>query len=209
MDEHGSTLDTHVLERAVEHLAERYAGVLSPEVVERVVFESYATLARTARVRTYLAPLAAHFATNRLAALAHARNRSDSTAPQVLFVGEHDTGRAQVAAALLAHHAGDAAVIRSAGVLPSSAVDQTALEILAERGVDVGQVYPKPVTDDVVRAADRVITFGTAESVPVYPEVSYEDWGADERFEESPDRVRAAVDELDQRVRELWEQLRP
>ncbi|MFC6257462.1 three-helix bundle dimerization domain-containing protein, partial [Kocuria oceani] len=85
-------LDVRVLERTAERLAVRYAGVLSPEVVERVVFESYTALSRTARVRTHLAALAGHFAGDRLAALAHSQSRQGP--PQVLFVGRHDTGRA-------------------------------------------------------------------------------------------------------------------
>lgn len=200
-------LDTHVLERTAERLAVRYAGVLSPEVVERVVFESYAALSRTARVRTHLAVLAGHFAADRLAALAHARDSSGP--PQVLFVGRHDTGRAQIAAALLAHYAGGAAVVRSAGTEPGSTVDPQALRILAARGLELGQVYPKPLTDDVVRAADHVITFGTAEAVPVYPHTDHRDWGADRTVTGNPEDLEMMVAEVDQRVRTLWGTIRP
>lgn len=206
--EQTDTLDTHVLQHTAEHLCELYTGVFSADLVERVVFESYATLARTAKVRTYLAPMAGHFAAERLAALAHARDRDASGIPQVLFVGAHDTGLAQIAAALLAHQAGEAVVVRSAGMLPGPAVDPVALDVLAERGVDVGPVYPKPVTDDVVRAADWVITFGTRDAVPVYGHTAHQHWDVEDIQDATPERVRAVVDELDHRVQLLWEDLR-
>lgn len=200
-------LDTRVLARTVEHLAERYAGVFPPELVERVVFESYATLARTAKVRTYLAAVAGHFADNRLAALAHTKDRSASGVPHVLFVGAHDTGPAQIAAALLAHYAEDAAEVRSAGLLPGTAVDPRALEALAARGVQVGQVYPKPVTDDVVRAADRLITFGNPDAVAVYEHTVHQHWDVPDLQDASAERIRAVVQDVDDRVRALWADL--
>ncbi|MGQ1797288.1 arsenate-mycothiol transferase ArsC [Kocuria oceani] len=199
-------LDVRVLERTAERLAARYAGVLSPEVVERVVFESYTALSRTARVRTHLATLAGHFAADRLAALAHSQGRQGP--PQVLFVGRHDTGRAQIAAALLAHYAGDAAVVRSAGTAPGAAVDPQALRILAARELELGQAYPKPLTDDVVRAADHVITFGTADAVPVYPGTEHQDWGADRTVSGNPEDLEALVAEVDEKVRALWGAIR-
>lgn len=202
-------LDHRVLQRTAEHLIDRYAGVFSSDLVERVVFESYATLARTAKVRTYLAPVAGHFAADRLAALALARNRDASGVQQVLFIDEHDTGPAQIAAALLAHHAGNSVAVRSAGILPGTVVNPVALEVLGARGVETSQVYPKPVTDDVVRAADWVITFGTRELAPVYPQATYQDWGIDDLPDSSPERVQAIVDELDHRVRLLWADLHP
>jgi protein-tyrosine-phosphatase len=182
-------LDTRVLQRTVAHLADRYAGIFPPELVERVVFESYTTLARTAKVRTYLAPVAGHFAADRLAALAHAKDRDASGIPQVLFVGRHDTGLAQIAAALLAHHATGTAVVRSAGILPGPAVDTVVLEALAARGVEVGQVYPKPLTDDVVRAADWVITFGPRDAVPVYEHTVHQHWDVADLQDAAPERV--------------------
>lgn len=196
-------LDTRVLQRTAEHLIERYAEVFSPELVERVVLESYATLARTAKVHTYLAPVAGHFAADRLAALAHAKSQDASGVQQVLFVDEHDTGPAQIAAALLAHHARNSVVVRSAGILPGTVVNPVALEVLAARGVEAGQVYPKPVTDDVVRAADWVITFGTGGSIPVYPQTASQDWVLDDRPDSTPEGIHAIVDELDHRVRLL------
>ncbi|MFW3385378.1 UNVERIFIED_CONTAM: low molecular weight phosphatase family protein [Kocuria sp. CPCC 205274] len=206
-------LDTHVLERTAEHLAGRYAGVFSADLVERMVFESYAALARTARVRTHLAPLAGHFAADRLAALAHARATSTADprhagVPQVLFVGEHDTGRAQIAAALLARHAGDSLTVRSAGLLPGTALEPHVVTVLAERGVSTEDLYPKPVTDDVVAGADWIITFGTLDGIPVRGGAVHQYWDVEDVLEADPAAVAAVIDELEDRVQALYEQIR-
>ncbi|MEX5235109.1 low molecular weight phosphatase family protein [Kocuria arenosa] len=207
-------LDAHVLTRTAEHLADRYAGVFSPDLVERMVFESYATLARTARVHTHLAPLAGHFAADRLAALAHTRATTtdgppDTALPQVLFVDEEDTGRTQIAAALLTHYAHGMVVARSAGFSAGEAVDPRVVDVLVTRGLDIERVYPKPVTDDVVRAADRVITFGTSDGVRVYPGTVQEHWAVGGLLNAStPERVQEVVDAIDTRVRALHEQIR-
>lgn len=202
-----STLDTHVLQRNAEHLAEKYAGIFSPETVERYVFESYATLSRTAKVRTYLASTATHFADNRLRALAQAEGKIASPLPQVLFVCVHNIGRSQIAAALLDHYAGDRVEVRSAGSLPGSDVHPLVVEALAERGIGVSGAYPKPLTDDVVRAADYVITMGCGDACPVYPGKRYLDWEIPDPAEKTVERVREIVEDIDARVRDLWAQL--
>jgi arsenate reductase (thioredoxin) len=209
MTQPAETMDTHVLQRTAAHLAERYAGIFSPETVERYVFESDTTLSRTARIRTYLAATAGHFADDRLRALAQSEGRIDSPVPQVLFVCVHNVGRSQIAAALLAHYAGDGVEVRSAGSLPGSEIHPLVVEALAERGIDLSGAYPKPLTDDVVRAADHVITMGCGDACPVYPGKRYLDWGIADPSQESPEGVRGIVDAVDARVRALWDQLRP
>jgi arsenate reductase len=202
-----TTLDTHVLQRSAEHLAAKYAGIFSPETVERYVFESYTTLSRTAKVRTHLASTATHFADSRLRALAQAEGKIASPVPQVLFVCVHNIGRSQIAAALLAHHAGDGVEVRSAGSLPGSEVHPLVVQVLAERGIDLAGAYPKPLTDDVVRAADYVITMGCGDACPVYPGKRYLDWQITDPSEQTLDRIRQIVDEIDARVRALQAQL--
>jgi protein-tyrosine-phosphatase len=206
------SLDTHVLARTAEHLAQLYTGMFSSDLVERMVFESYATLARTARVRTHLAPLAGHFAADRLAALAHTRASTAETrhteVPQVLFVGEHDTGRAPMAAALLAHHAGNTLKVRSAGLLPGAAPAPLVVTVLAERGIDAEGLYPKPVTDDVVAAADWVITFGTLDGIPLPAGATHQDWDVEDVLEADPGAMAAAVEKLEDQIQVLYERIR-
>lgn len=202
-----SELDTHVLTRTAAHLAERYEGIFSPEAVERYVFESYATLSRTARIRTYLAATAGHFADDRLRALAQSQGKIDTPVAQVLFVCVHNIGRSQIAAALLAHYAGEQVEVRSAGSLPGAEVHPLVVEALKERGIDLSGAYPKPLTDDVVRAADYVITMGCGDACPVYPGKRYLDWAVADPAEQTLEGVREIVEAIDARVQALWDQL--
>lgn len=208
MTQPAETRDTHVLARTAAHLAERYEGIFSPETVERYVFESYTTLSRTARIRTYLAATAGHFADDRLRALAQSQGKIDSPVPQVLFVCVHNIGRSQIAAALLAHYAREKVEVRSAGSLPGAEIHPLVVQVLAERGIDLSGAYPKPLTDDVVRAADYVITMGCGDACPVYPGKRYLDWGIADPSEETPEGVRTIVDAIDTRVHALWDQIR-
>lgn len=199
-----SLLDTSVLTRSAEHLAQRYAGHFSPETVERYVFESYTTLSRTARVRTHLTSLATHFADTRLRALALAEGKIASTVPQVLFVCVQNSGRSQIAAALLTALGGDGVEVRSAGSLPASDIHPLVHDVLAERGIALENAFPKPLTDDVVRASDYVITMGCGDACPIYPGKHYLDWDLADPAEADLDGVRAITAEIDGHVQELW-----
>lgn len=205
MSEQTDLSDPRVLRRTAEPLADRYAGVFFPELVQRCVAECHAALARTARVHTYLAPMAVHDAATRLAALARSTGSVSIPVRQVLFVDAHDTGPAQIAAGLLTHHVGTAAVARSAGIRPGVAVNPFAVEVLAQHGIEPAELVPKPVTDEAVRAADRVITFGVRDACPLQPGTAHRDWPLDSALDElrGPDLVV----ELDQRVQALWEEI--
>ncbi|MFB7411406.1 arsenate reductase ArsC [Streptomyces sp. NPDC056202] len=158
-------------------LAIRHRGRFSPETVQRLLVDSYTRLAAHAHVRTHLVVLAERFAAERLDALAHAANpAAGSGRPRVLFVCSHNAGRSQMAAALLAHRAGDDVAVSSAGTHPAGAVDPHVLQVLTESGVPLDEVYPKPLTDEVVQGADIVITMGCGDACPVLPGHRYLDW---------------------------------
>ncbi|GGC07456.1 metalloregulator ArsR/SmtB family transcription factor [Cellulomonas carbonis] len=198
------------LARSTERLAARFPGA-APEVVRLVVRESYAALARTATVTAHLPVLAERFAAQRLEDQAAAATDAPRP-PQVLFVCTANAGRSQLAAALLRRLAGDGVVVRSAGSMPAAHVHATVAPLLAEllgddgAGPDV-EPFPKPLTDDAVRAADVVITMGCGDSTPQLPGKTYEDWPVGDPAMASPDGVRAIYDDLAERVRALHEQL--
>ena len=79
-----------------------------------------------------------------------------------------DAGRSQMAAALLRQMAGDRVHVRRAGSRPSGQVDPMVVEVLDEIGVPVVAEFPKPLTDEVVQAADFVITMGCGDACPIY-----------------------------------------
>jgi protein-tyrosine-phosphatase len=130
--------------------------------------------------------------------------------PEVLFVCVHNAGRSQMAAALLAHHAHGAVDVRSAGSAPAESVNPLVVEAMAELGIDLADAFPKPLTDDAVRAADAVITMGCGDACPIYPGKRYEDWELDDPAEaDSLAQVRAIRDAIDARVPKLVAELLP
>ena len=123
--------------------------------------------------------------------------------PEVLFVCVHNAGRSQMAAALLHRRATGLVHVRSAGSDPAEQINADIVTALAELGVDVSREFPKPLTDEAVRAADAVITMGCGDACPVYPGKRYEDWEIEDPAGKSLDEVRAIRDDIDRRVSEL------
>ena len=133
------------------------------------------------------------------------------TRPEVLFVCIHNAGRSQMAAALLAHHAGDRVVVRSAGTAPADDINPAVVEVMAELGIDLhaSGAHPKRLEDAAVEASDVVITMGCGDECPVYPGTRYIDWKLDDPAGQGVDAVRPIRDEIDRRVQELIAELVP
>jgi protein-tyrosine-phosphatase len=123
--------------------------------------------------------------------------------PEVLFVCVHNAGRSQMAAALLDHHAAGRVRVRSAGSDPADELNPAVVEALAEIGLDVSQAHPKPLTGDMVKVADVVVTMGCGDACPSYPGTRYEDWALEDPAGKDLDTVRRIRDEIDGRVKEL------
>jgi arsenate reductase len=131
--------------------------------------------------------------------------------PEVLFVCVHNAGRSQMAAALLAHHAGDRIVVRSAGSAPADDINPAVVEAMAELGIDLraAGAHPKKLDDAAVEASDVVITMGCGDACPIYPGKRYEDWVLQDPAGHGVDAVRPIRDEIDRRVQELIADLLP
>jgi arsenate reductase (thioredoxin) len=128
--------------------------------------------------------------------------------PEVLFVCVHNAGRSQMAAGLLTLRSGGLVGVRSAGSDPAESVNSLAAEAMAELGVDLAEAYPKRLTDEVVRAADVVVTMGCGDACPIYPGKRYEDWQvADPAEVRSLDQVRSIRDDIDAMVQRLLSDL--
>ena len=123
--------------------------------------------------------------------------------PGVLFVCVHNAGRSQMAAALLAHAAGDRVTVRSAGSAPADEIDPAAVQVMAELGIDLTGASPGRLTDEHVQSADVVITMGCGDACPVYPGKRYEDWEVDDPRAKSVDEVRRIRDDVARRVETL------
>jgi arsenate reductase len=131
--------------------------------------------------------------------------------PEVLFVCVHNAGRSQMAAALLAHHAGDRVVVRSAGTAPADTINPAVAEAMAEFGFDLhaSGARPKKLDDTAVKPSDVVITMGCGDECPFYPGKKYLDWALPDPAGQGIDAVRPIRDEIDRRVRLLVSELIP
>ncbi len=129
--------------------------------------------------------------------------------PSVLFVCVHNAGRSQMAAALLARHAGDRVSIRSAGSEPADRLNPAVVAAMREIGVDITNETPKLLTTEFASDADVVITMGCGDTCPVFPGKRYEDWELDDPAGLGLDEIRPIRDEIDARVRNLVAELLP
>jgi ArsR family transcriptional regulator len=206
------TMDGRVT-RLAEELAEELADV-NHDLVVAIVRESYAGLMRSARLTRHLIPLTERFARQRLSDLTRDRQTG---VPQVLFVCVQNAGRSQLAAAIVNRLARGDVIARSAGSAPASDVHPHVRSLLTQiEGKGDGKVkgeaetaFPKPLTDDAVRAADVVVTMGCGDVCPVIPGIRYEDWAVGDPALASPEGLAAIRDDLEGRVRALLDSLTP
>jgi arsenate reductase len=193
---------------AIESLADEFRGIFSLETIERYVDESIDRLSG-ARVVDFI-PLFVHrFARDRLHALARVQGSIVNDRPEVLFVCVHNAGRSQMAAALLDHHAKGRVHVRSAGSAPADQINPAVIAAMAEWGIDLSREFPKPLTDEVVQAADAVITMGCGDACPIYPGKRYLDWEVADPAGKPVEQVRGIRDDIDRRVQALLTELVP
>jgi protein-tyrosine-phosphatase len=190
------------IRRSIELLAEEFAGVFSRETIEAYVDETLDQFAN-ARLESFVPLLVERFARERLGALAQAEGKVTKEVPEVLFVCVHNSGRSQMAAGLLHKLAEGRVHIRSAGSDPADQLNPNAVRAMEEVGVDISQEFPKPLTDEVVRAADAVITMGCGDACPIYPGKRYEDWDLEDPEGKDLETVRRIRDEIRGHVEEL------
>ena len=155
----------------------------------------------------YVPLLAERFARQQLRALARIEGKADQGTPTVLFLCVHNAGRSQMALGFFEHLAGDRAIAWSGGSEPGAEVNPSAVAAMRERGIDIAGEYPKPWTDDIVRAADVVVTMGCGDACPIFPGKRYLDWVLDDPAGQGVDAFRPIRDEIERRVRSLLDEL--
>jgi arsenate reductase (thioredoxin) len=192
--------------QAAAALADEFAGVFSEETIERYIAESVDLLG-TGRINVFVPVLAHRFARERLKALAQTEGLVVKEMPEVLFVCVHNAGRSQMAAGLVKLRSEGRIHVRSAGSDPGEEINPAVVTAMEEVGVDLCEEFPKPLTDEVVRAADVVITMGCGDACPIYPGKRYEDWTLDDPAGQDLNAVRRIRDEIDERVRTLVDEL--
>jgi len=187
----------------VDDLTYRYDGVFSRDTVHRAVEAARTTLEPIAKIPTFLPILTERFARDQLLAAAQAEGKIAASTPEILFVCVHNAGRSQMAAALARHLSAGKVHVRSAGSQPTRAIHPLVIQALAERGIELTEAFPKPLTDDVVHAADVIVTMGCGDACPFFPGKHYEDWAVADSADQPIEVVRAIRDDIQARVTTL------
>jgi arsenate reductase len=194
------------IRKTADSLGDEFAGIFSPETIERYLAESVDLLGG-AHVNVFVPVLAHRFARERLRALAQWEGSIVKEQPEILFVCVHNAGRSQMAAGLVKLRSEGRIHVRSAGSDPADEINPAVVEAMRELGIDMSEEFPKPLTDDVVRAADAVITMGCGDACPIYPGKRYEDWVLDDPADRDLEAVCRIRDEIDGRVQKLIDEL--
>jgi len=197
-----------VLERSADRLDDKFKGIFSKETIRRYVNESYQLLAQNAVITVHLPSLTERFARDRLTALAQSEQMIAKEKPEILFVCVHNAGRSQMAAALALKLSNGEVSVRSAGSAPSDSIPSTVHEVMSEVGLNLAEAFPKLLTDEVVRAADVVITMGCGDACPIYPGKRYEDWELNDPAELDLVGVRAVRNDIEARINKLLTELK-
>ncbi|CAN5539826.1 arsenate reductase ArsC [soil metagenome] len=205
---HDLSIDQRLaLNTAATRLETDFSEMFGVETIERFLHSSYDQFAGRASVPNFLPLLAERFARQRLRALAIVEGKHHDGKPTVLFLCTHNAGRSQMAMGFFTHLAGDAAVAWSGGSEPGDEVNRAAVAAMAEVDIDISHEYPKPWTDEVVRAADVIITMGCGDACPIFPGRRYEEWVLEDPHGQGVDAVRPIRDEIERRVRALLAEL--
>ncbi|WP_205315794.1 three-helix bundle dimerization domain-containing protein [Nonomuraea lactucae] len=203
----GLTVDQRLaLTTAARRLRDEFTDVFGTETIERFLHTSYDQFAAHSTIANFLPLLAERFARQRLHALARVEGHGDGK-PIVLFLCVHNAGRSQMAMGFFQHLAGENALAWSGGSEFATQINPAAVASMAERGIDISKEFPKPWTEEIVRAADVVVTMGCGDACPVYPGKRYLDWELDDPAGKGVEDVRPIRDEIERRVRALLDEL--
>jgi arsenate reductase len=202
-----SNAQRHLIRTAAARLEDKFRGIFGPETIERYINDSLDQLLPNSEVVSFVPIFVERFAKDRLRALAKVEGKMISDKPSVMFLCVHNAGRSQMASGFLKHLSGDRVDVFSGGSEPASTVNPAAIEAMAEVGIDIGAEFPKPWTDEIVRAADVVITMGCGDACPVYPGKRYEDWVLDDPEGLGLAGVRPIRDAIRGRVEKLMAEM--
>ncbi|MCP2278181.1 arsenate reductase ArsC [Nocardia amikacinitolerans] len=195
------------LNAAEKRLLDEFATMFTPETVVAYLFSSYEEFLARATVTVYLPTLAEKFARQQLDAKAKLEGKVAQPRPTVLFLCTHNAGRSQIALGFFTHLARGRAVAWSGGSEPSSRLNPAAVDAMAEIGIDISGEYPKPWTEEIVRAADVIVTMGCGDTCPLVPGPRYLEWIIEDPAGLELEDVRPIRDDVGRRVEGLLAEL--
>lgn len=201
-----STEEKFLLRQASVRLQNRFKGSLNAETIERFMNDSLDRLMEKATT-TWTVPLAERFAGDRLRAAVRLQTDPTLLNPSVLFLCVHNAGRSQMAAGFMRLVSGGKVDVFSGGSEPAEDINQAVAQAMLEKGINIRGEIPQPWSDEIVRAADAVVTMGCGDACPIYPGKRYVDWEVDDPSGKTLDEIRPIRDDLEQRVRDLLSDL--
>jgi arsenate reductase len=202
-----TTAEQLQIKQSAAALQRRWKGQFNTETIERFMIESMDQLLPKARITTWIPVLVERLTNDRLRALTRLESDRTDLNPSVLFLCVHNAGRSQMAAGFMRHHAGGRVDVFSGGSEPAESINRAAVEAMAQKGIDIRAELSQPWADEVVRAADVIVTMGCGDACPFYPGKRYVDWELDDPAGKSLDEVRPIRDEIERRVRALMAEL--
>jgi arsenate reductase len=193
----------HALTTAATRLHTEYGEHFGVETIERFLHSHYDQVAGRATIPNLLPLLAERGARQRLNALARVEGKITDGKPTVLFLCTHNAGRSQMALGYFNYLAGERGVAWSGGSEPGNEINPAAVAAMAEVDIDITREFPKPWTDEIVQAADVVVTMGCGDACPFFPGKRYDNWELPDPAGQSVDAVRTIRDDIEERVRRL------
>jgi arsenate reductase len=195
-----------LIKGVADRLHADFEGIFASETIQRYIAESWESLSG-AKVAAFIPLFVERFTRQRLRALARVEGKLTDARPLVVFLCVHNAGRSQMAAGWMQHLAGDEVEVFSGGSDPASVVNPSAVTAMAEIGVDISNEFPKPWTDEIVRAADVIVTMGCGDSCPIFPRKRYLDWEVGDPAGLPIEQVRPIRDDIGDRVRAILDEL--
>lgn len=195
-----------LIKGVADRLHADFEGIFAPETIQRYMAGSWESLSG-AKVAAFIPLFVERFTRQRLRALARVEGKLSDAKPLIVFLCVHNAGRSQMAAGWMQHYAGDEVEVFSGGSDPASVVNPSAVESMAEVGIDISNEFPKPWTDEIVRAADVIVTMGCGDSCPIFPGKRYLDWEVGDPAGLPVEQVRPIRDDIGGRVRALLDEL--
>jgi arsenate reductase len=203
-----TTAEREGLHRVAEELHHEYAGIFGLETIEQLLVSgAEERVAHSTAYNPFRVVLFERFARERLQALAKGQGRIGQGLPAVLFLCVHNAGRSQMALGWFTHLVGTRAFAWSGGSDPTESINQAAVSAMAEIGIDICAGFSKPWTEEVLFAADVVITMGCGDACPLFPGKRYEDWEVEDPAGRTLEEVRGIRDQIGLRVLGLLTEL--
>ncbi|HYZ12221.1 MAG TPA: arsenate reductase ArsC [Actinomycetota bacterium] len=195
-----------LIKGVADRLLTDFSGIFASETIQRYMAESWDQLSGS-KVAAFIPLFLERFTRQRLRALARIEGTLTDARPMVVFLCIQNAGRSQMAAGWMQHLGGENVEVYSGCSDPASVVNPAAVKAMAEVGIDISSEFPKPWTDEVVRAADVIVTMGCGDSCPIFPGKRYLDWEVGDPAGLPLEQVRPIRDEIGERVRGLVEEL--